>query len=52
MEPEMSTAKPDAFRNLVEGKITTEQYLRTLDERVEELRQPKLPEQDETPQHA
>lgn len=39
----MTTTKPDDFRSLVEGKITTEQYLRKLDERVEELRDPKPP---------
>lgn len=52
MEPEMTTAKPDAFRSLVEGKITTEQYLRTLDQRVEELREPQPPTPRETPQPA
>ena len=30
----------DAFRALMEGKITTEQYLRTLEERAKELRDP------------
>ena len=34
----------DAFRSLVEGKITTEQYLRTLDERAKELREPLPPQ--------
>ena len=29
----------DAFRSLMEGKITTEQYLRILNERADELRQ-------------
>jgi hypothetical protein len=33
----------DAFRSLVEGKITTEQYLHTLAERAEELRRPAAP---------
>jgi hypothetical protein len=33
----------DAFRSLVEGRITAEQYLRSVDERAEELREPSPP---------
>jgi hypothetical protein len=36
----MPPTSPDAFRSLVEGRITTEQYVRSVDERVEELREP------------
>lgn len=42
-EPPVTPASPNAFRSLIEGRITTEQYLRTLDERVEELRETPTP---------
>jgi hypothetical protein len=48
----MTLTKPDPFRSLVEGKITTEQYLRTLQERVEELRESDPPTPRPTPQTA
>jgi hypothetical protein len=43
MESPVTPVKQDAFRSLVEGRITTEQYLRSLEERVEELREPEQP---------
>jgi hypothetical protein len=52
MESPMTPTKSDPFRSLVEGKITTEQYLRTLKERVEELRESDPPDQREAPQTA
>jgi hypothetical protein len=48
----MTQINPDAFRSLVEGRITTEQYLRTIKERAEELREPEPPEQRATSQAA
>jgi hypothetical protein len=52
MESPVTPVKQDAFRSLVEGRITTEQYLRSLEERVEELREPERPVQHPTPQAA
>ncbi len=52
MESPVTPTSPDAFRSLVEGRITTEQYLRTLDERVEELREPTPPPPRPEPQPA
>jgi|HubBroStandDraft_5_1064220.scaffolds.fasta_scaffold456906_2 hypothetical protein len=42
-ETHVTPTGTDAFRSLVEGRITTEQYLRSVDERVEELREPPPP---------
>jgi hypothetical protein len=52
MESPVTPVKQDAFRSLVEGRITTEQYLRSLEERVEELRDAERPAQHPTPQAA
>jgi hypothetical protein len=40
MERTVPPAEPDTFRRLVEREITTEEYVRSLDERVKELREP------------
>ena len=45
MESPVTPVKQDAFRSLMEGHITTEQYLRSLEERVDELREPERPAQ-------
>jgi len=44
MERPVPPAEPDTFRRLVEREITTEEYVRSLDERVKELREPRHPE--------
>lgn len=36
MEIQMPPAEPNTFRRLVEREITTEEYLRSLDQRVQE----------------
>jgi hypothetical protein len=51
-EMAVTPTSTDAFRSLVEGRITTEQYLRSVDERVEELREPPPPPPRSTPQPA
>jgi hypothetical protein len=51
-ESPVTPTKPDPFRALVEGKISTEQYLRNLKERVEELRESDPPKNPEAPQPA
>jgi hypothetical protein len=51
-EMHMTPTSSDAFRSLVEGRITTEQYLRSLDERAEELREPQPPPPPPTRQAA
>jgi hypothetical protein len=43
MERPVPPAEPDTFRRLVEREITTEEYVRSLDERVKELREPHPP---------
>jgi hypothetical protein len=35
----MPPAEPDTFRRLVERQITTEEYVRTLDERARAIRE-------------
>jgi hypothetical protein len=50
MERPVPPAEPDTFRRLVEREITTEEYVRSLDERVKELREPHPPEQPATSQ--
>ncbi len=52
MERPVPPAEPDTFRQLVERKITTEEYVRSLDERVKEQREsnratvPTAPQRD------
>jgi hypothetical protein len=43
MERSVPPAEPDTFRQLVERKITTEEYVRSLDERVKEQRESNQP---------
>jgi hypothetical protein len=43
MEKRVPPAEPDTFRRLVEGQITTDEYVRTLDKRVQELRESDRP---------
>jgi hypothetical protein len=43
MERSVPPAEPDTFRQLVERKITTEEYVRSLDERVKEQRESNRP---------
>ena len=41
MERSVPPAEPDTFRRLVEREITTEEYVRSLEERVKALREPQ-----------
>jgi len=50
MERPVPPAEPDTFRRLVEREITTEEYVRSLDERVKELREDRRPETPGSPQ--
>lgn len=50
MERSVPPAEPDTFRQLVERKITTEEYVRSLDERVKEQRESNQPTMPATPQ--
>jgi hypothetical protein len=43
MEEAMPPAEPNTFRRLVEGKITPDEYVRKLDERVQQTREANLP---------
>jgi hypothetical protein len=55
MEIPVPPAEPSTFRRLVERKITTEEYLRSLDQRVQETREseaPSLPSPPSTPEPA
>jgi hypothetical protein len=36
-------AEPDTFRRLVEGEITVDEYVRDLDERVQQIREANQP---------
>jgi hypothetical protein len=49
MEKSVPPAEPDTFRRLVEREITTEEYVRSLDERVKALREPSTAQRDTTP---
>lgn len=40
----MQSADAEPFRSLVEKRITTDQYVRTLEERAHELRKPQPPQ--------
>jgi hypothetical protein len=44
MEEPVPPTEPDTFRRLVERQITTEEYVRALDERVQALRESNRPE--------
>ncbi len=44
MERSVPPAEPDTFRRLVEREITTEEYVRSLNERARELREPSRPD--------
>jgi hypothetical protein len=50
MERSVPAAEPDTFRQLVERKITTEEYVRSLDERVKEQRESNQPATPAAPQ--
>jgi hypothetical protein len=50
MERSVPPAEPDTFRQLVERKITTEEYVRSLDERVKEQRESNQPATPAAPQ--
>lgn len=43
MENPVPPAEPNTFRRLVEGKITPEEYVRNLDERVQQTREADRP---------
>jgi hypothetical protein len=43
MEKLVPPAEPNTFRRLVEGKITPDEYVRKLDERVQETREANRP---------
>jgi hypothetical protein len=43
MENPVPPAEPNTFRRLVEGKITPEEYVRNLDERVQQAREADRP---------
>lgn len=43
MEETMPPAEPNTFRRLVEGKITPDEYVRQLDERVQQTREANQP---------
>lgn len=43
METPVPPAEPNTFRRLVEGKITPDEYVRKLDERVQETREANRP---------
>jgi len=43
MERPVPPAEPTTFRRLVEGKITPDEYVRKLDERVQETREASRP---------
>jgi hypothetical protein len=43
MEKRVPPAEPDTFRRLIERQITTDEYVRTLDERVQKLRESDQP---------
>jgi hypothetical protein len=47
-------AEPNTFRRLVEDKITPDEYVRKLDERVQETREanPPAPREPSTPENA
>jgi hypothetical protein len=49
MERSVPPAEPDTFRRLVEREITTEEYVRSLDERVKQLRESHPPEKPVDP---
>jgi len=54
MENQMPPAEPNTFRRLVEGKITTDEYVRDLDERVQQTREANRPASPapHAPEHA
>ena len=43
MKTPVPPAEPNTFRRLVEGKITPDEYVRKLDERVQETREANRP---------
>jgi len=46
MEEIVPAAEPNTFRRLVEGKITPDEYVRQLDERVQQSREANQPSND------
>jgi len=48
MEKLVPPAEPNTFRRLVEGKITPDEYVRKLDERVQETREANRPAAPQT----
>lgn len=55
METTVPSAEPSTLRRLVEREITTEEYLRSLDQRVQETREsgsPSPPSPARTPERA
>ncbi len=49
MENTVPPAEPDTFRRLVERKITPDEYVRNLDERVQQIREANQPAAPEPP---
>jgi hypothetical protein len=43
MEETVPPVEPNTFRRLVEGKITPDEYVRQLDERVQQAREANRP---------
>lgn len=49
MEETVPPAEPNTFRRLVEGKITPDEYVRQLDERVQQTREANQPSSEPQP---